>query len=198
MSENKEKKKKRSKFKIGCLGIIIIIIIFIIIAIASAPSGSASASTSGTTSSSTIQTKLGQTFKMGNYNVKLSDIRNTQNISSGGMTLNSTKNNYFIVKMTIENMSSSPIPAIEVANDFSDTKVLTLKENGKTFNVNADESLNTDITSSNNAFNTAFSGGGNINPNTPYSSDLVINTPKPVKNGELIINIAGDTATIKV
>ena len=188
MSENKEKKKK-SKFKIGCLGAIIIAIILIILVILIG---------GGNSSKPTITAQMNKTFKMGNYNVKVSDMKNTNNITTkDGFAMSTTKDNYFIVNLTIENNSSNPIDSLAVGDTYQSAKVITLKENDKNFDVSAQESINAETVENINTFNTAFTVGNKLNPDTTYTSPVVINTPKTIKNGELILNIGGDKASIK-
>lgn len=196
-----ETPKKKSKFKIGCLGIIIIFVIIIIIALAS---GSGSSSTTGSqntqnnstnTSTSTSTNKsynLGQTATIGNYNVTLSNLQNTQNITSGGVSMDSTKNNFVVLNLTVENNSNNPIASLD-----SGSGIFQLKADNKTYPLDVNGSIDAS-SNNNNSFSNLMDAGGQLSPSTPYSTPIVFDTKSPINKGDVVVNINGNTATFKL
>ncbi|MGL5767824.1 MAG: hypothetical protein ACRCX8_19490 [Sarcina sp.] len=200
---------KKPKKKKGCLIAIIVVIVIIIILIIAGIAGASGTNSNATvnttnnsqssdsSSNANISAQLNTPFQMGNYKVTVSNIQNTNSIQQAGVTVDQTKNNLFIFNLKIENTTSNPIASLAIADQFSDAKVITLTINGDKYFVNADDSIDAS-SANNNAFNTAFTAGNNINPNTPYSTNLVIPTPDKVTNGTLTLNIGGKTANVDI
>ena len=194
-----ETPKKRSKFKIGCLGIIIIVIIIVIICAFAGGKTQTPTVVNGATKTTTQQSptsfKLGQTIKMGNYDITVSDLTNTQNISdSYGTPMSSTKNNFAIFKVVVKNNSASPISSLALGYQ----KIFELTSNNKNYFINTSATISKFTTENlNNSFDTAFCGGNTLSPNTPYDGYLVFETPGAIKTGSLTINLNNENAVIK-
>lgn len=189
-----ETPKKKSKFKIGCLGIIIIFIIIIIIAIASGSRSSTTTSqtnqnnNSSTTTSTSKSYKLGQTATIGKYNVTISNLQNTQNITSGGISTDTTKNNFVVLNLTVENNSNNPIASLD-----SGSGIFQLKADNKTYPLDINGSIDAS-NANNNSFSNLMDAGGQLSPSTPYSTPIVFDTKSAITKGEIVVNLNGSTA----
>lgn len=204
-----EEPKKKSKFKIGCLGFIgIIILLFIIAAIAGgnnenpsvvktqSPSNNSTPSQVSNLSSTTTTKsfKLGETIKMGNYDVTVSNLQNKKSIDDNyGSSISSTQNNFAIFTVTLKNNSNSPISSINLGYQH----VFTLSSDNTNYNINTSATISAfTVNNDNNSLSTAYSAFSTLSPNTPYSGFLVFETAKPINHGTIVVNLDGETANI--
>lgn len=202
--------KKKSKFKIGCLGFIgIIIVFFIICAIGAGNNGNPSVvNTSSNTSNAPTTTqnsttspapttktfKLGETIKIGNYDVTVSNLQNKKSIDDNyGSSISSTQNNFAIFTVTLKNNSNSPISSIDLGYQH----VFTLSSDNTNYNINTSATISAfTVNNDSNSLSSAYSAFSTLSPNTPYSGFLVFETAKPINHGTIVVNLDGETANI--
>ena len=186
----KEKPKKSKKTKI-IIGIIIVVIILII----AGSHGTPKKVTNGNNTSSSQQTnfKIGQTIKMGDCNVTINSLHNQNTIGFDGVTTDSTKNNFAVVKLTLENTSNNPMDTLWVGNN----NIFTLSSDNNNYSVNFGDTV--DVNTANHTSN-AFDvlNGTQLSPHTKYTCYISFTTPKPIKNGQITVNLNGEKANIQL
>lgn len=137
--------------------------------------------------------KIGQTIKMGNCNVTIDSINNTNNISANGFTMDSTKNNFAIVKLTLENTSDNPLQGLWVGNN----NIFTLTSNNSNYTVNFSDTVDVNTAyNTSNAFNVL--NGTQLSPHTKYTCYISFTTPEVIKTGSMTVNLNNEEAHISI
>lgn len=184
--------KKSKKGKI--IGVIVVIVVLFIIIGASGKSTTAHAT--GKTSTSPAQVfKLGQSIQLGNYNITLDSINNTNKIESNGMAMSSTQNNFAIAKITLENTSNNSIQGFFVGGE---SNAFTLTTDNSNYKVDNNSTINANICYNTNTAANVILQGTQLSPHAKYTCYIAFTTPKAVKNGTLLVNMGNTTAKINL
>ncbi|ENZ01702.1 hypothetical protein HMPREF1092_00936 [Clostridium thermobutyricum] len=194
MSSEKVKKKKSKKFKIGIGIIIVIVVLFIIGSIGGSNNSPKAVNSSSSHTQSNPVFKIGQTFKIGNYNITVDSVKNEKVITDNGFTADTTQNNFSIYKVTVENTSNQPIEGFNIGSN-SNGFTLDIDNSKYAPDLNSSSDVNT-ANNTSNAFNIMV--GTQLNPHTKYTCYLSFITPKSVKHGTILVNIDEETGKVQI
>jgi hypothetical protein len=152
----------------------------------SSTKSSSSKSSSDSSSSASTMYKVGQTFKVGEYEVKVNSVKKAKTISvMGGASTDKANGQYYIINVTLKNLSDTASTV--------DSSLFNLEHGGNKFSADSSATMDANMSSDGSSNNGMFLK--QLNPGVTVTGNLVFDVPANLNKGVVLDVSGGFTST---